>query len=392
MTAGAARRRKPCDTMQAKLVPGVGEIPAQAWNALLADDYPFVRHEFLQLLEETGCVGAEQGWQPAHVVVENERGALVGAAPAYLKYHSFGEFVFDWAWADAYERAGGRYYPKLLNAVPFTPTAGPRLLAHDGAAAAAVAQAMRALTDDLDLSSAHALFLRPEEAPRYAVQGFLERRDCQYQWFNAGYDSFDAFLDALSAAKRKKIRRERRRVREAGIHIEAVPGEEIEDALWNQIYGFYANTYHERGQDPYLTPDFFPRLARAMPGRVVVFLARDDSGPVAAALTLRDSQTLYGRHWGCLADYHSLHFEACYYQGIEYCIRQGLSRFDAGVQGEHKLSRGFLPVATRSAHWIADERFREAVEDFLRRERALVERRIEAQQARTPYKQALEQP
>lgn len=378
--------------MQARLVPSVDEIPAAVWNNLVPDGYPFVRHEFLRLLEETGCVGPEQGWQPAHVALENDDGQTVGIAPAYLKYHSFGEFVFDWSWADAYQRAGGRYYPKLLNAVPFTPSTGPRLLVNNRTAGEALAQAVRAFATDLSLSSAHALFLQSEDTESYEAQGFLERLDCQYQWFNAGYESFDAFLDALNASKRKKIRRERRRVSEAGIHIEAVPGESIDNTLWRQIYSFYANTYHERGQDPYLTETFFPQLAHALPGYVIVFIARESSGrAVAAALTLRDSQTLYGRHWGCQADYHSLHFEACYYQGIEYCIRHGLLRFDAGAQGEHKVSRGFVPITTRSAHWIADSRFRTAVSEFLHRERVLIRQHMEAQRAHSPYKQTVEQ-
>lgn len=378
--------------MQAKLVPSVTDIDAVAWNALAAGAYPFVRHEFLRLLEETGCVGPEQGWQPAHVVVESPAGELLGVAPAYLKYHSFGEFVFDWAWADAYERAGGRYYPKLLSAVPFTPATGPRLLSRDAGVAAGLAQALRRLSDDLELSSAHVLFPAEADAGHYAEQGFLRRIDCQYHWFNDGYASFDDFLGALSAAKRKKIRRERRRVSEAGVSIEALPGEDIPEHLWQRIYGFYANTYHERGQDPYLGADFFPRLARTLPGTVVVFLARDDSGPVAAALTLRDHDTLYGRHWGCLADYHSLHFETCYYQGIEYCISQGLRRFDAGAQGQHKLSRGFMPVETQSLHWIADARFRAAVDDFLKRERPLMREHIDEQREHSPYRRAAEQP
>lgn len=378
--------------MQARLLPSVGEIPAAAWNALVPSDYPFVRHEFLRLLEETHCVGPEQGWQPAHVALEDNEGQTVGVAPAYLKYHSFGEFVFDWSWADAYRRAGGRYYPKLLNAVPFTPSTGPRLLARDGPAAEALAQAVKALAQDLNLSSAHALFLHSEDAESYRAQDFLERHDCQYHWFNAGYRSFDAFLDTLNASKRKKIRRERRRVSEAGIRIEVLPGESIDDTLWQQIYGFYANTYQERGQDPYLTRTFFPLLAHALPGQVIVFIARDGDRAVAAALTLRDGETLYGRHWGCQADYHSLHFEACYYQGIEYCIRHGLRRFDAGAQGEHKLSRGFVPVMTRSFHWIADNGFRTAVSDFLRQERALIRQHMQTQKAHSPYKQAVDRP
>ena len=372
--------------MQAKLIPSVADVSADAWNALTPEGYPFVRHEFLRLLEETGCVGPEQGWQPAHVVIQDDAGTPVGLAPSYLKYHSLGEFVFDWSWADAYERAGGKYYPKLLNAIPFTPSVGPRLLSRDPALTAALAEAVRLLSDDLSLSSAHVLFPNDEHARGLEEQGFLRRIDCQYQWFNRDYTSFDDFLNALSASKRKKIRRERRRVSEAGIVIEAVPGEEIDAALWARIYGFYANTYHERGQDPYLTPDFFPRLSRALPGTVVVFLARDNGGAVAAALTLRDGTTLYGRHWGCLADYHSLHFETCYYQGIDYCIRHGLQRFDAGAQGQHKLSRGFMPVETQSLHWIADERFRAAVADFLERERPLIREHMDEQRGHSPYR------
>lgn len=371
--------------MQTRLISNIRDVEPQAWDALSDPGYPFTRHAFLDALESSGCVSEAEGWQPAHLLLE-EDGKLLGAAPLYLKYHSRGEFVFDWAWADAYQRLGLTYYPKLLNAIPFTPSTGPRLLGGSQDIKSSLAHALREHAGGLGLSSAHALFLPDEDSTLLNSQEFLLRHDCQYHWHNPGYADFDAFLGALSASKRKKIRRERRRVQEAGIHMERYLGPEISGSLWETIYAFYADTYHLRGQLPYLNLDFWLELAQRMGDRIVVFLARHHGRPVAAALTLQGGDTLYGRHWGCAEDYHSLHFEACYYQGIDYCIEQRLARFDAGAQGSHKLTRGFMPVQTRSAHWVADPRLRTAISDFLDQERRLVSEYIEERKSHSPYK------
>ncbi len=370
--------------MQIRLVASLGAVDPQQWNSLNPNANPFLRHEFLHALEDCGCVAPETGWEPCHLLAERD-GHLVGAAPVYLKHHSYGEFVFDWAWADAYERSGRHYYPKLVNAIPFTPSVGPRLM---GAAEARepLARAQRKLAEEHGLSSAHALFATDADAAAFTASGFLTRSDCQYHWFNPGYADFDAFLATLTAAKRKKIRRERRRVAEAGITLEAFTADQLDEATWATVYDFYANTYHIRGQSPYLNLEFFLQLRQTMPEQVVVFLARHDRTPVAAALTLRDETTLYGRHWGARDDYHSLHFEACYYQGIDYCIRHGLRRFDAGAQGAHKLSRGFVPVTTHSFHWLTDRALRAAVRDFLRRETPLVDGYVSLQESHAPYR------
>lgn len=370
--------------MEIRVVDKLKTIDSQQWNALLPDTYPFLRHEFLHALEVCGCLAPATGWTPCHFVAE-EDGRLIGAAPAYLKQHSYGEFVFDWSWADAYRRAGQRYYPKLLNAIPFTPSVGPRLLGSPEVRRC-LAEAQRALTAEHDLSSAHALFVTEADAAAFERAGFLARTDCQYHWSNNDYEDFDDFLARLTAAKRKKIRRERRRVMEAGINIETYNADELDEAAWDTVYRFYASTYHLRGQQPYLNLAFFLRLRETMPDRVVVFLAHHGRHPVAAALTLRDDTTLYGRHWGSHDDYHSLHFEACYYQGIDYCIRHGLRHFDAGAQGEHKLSRGFVPVITHSFHWLAHPRLRAAVADFLSRETPLVTEYAAFQESHKPYR------
>lgn len=371
--------------MQTRLISSIREVAPHLWDGLSDSGYPFMAHDFLHALESNGCVGEARGWQPAHLLLE-EDGETLGAAPLYLKYHSQGEFVFDWAWADAYAQLGLNYYPKLLNAIPFTPATGPRLLARSREVKGRLAEALRLHGEQLGISSAHSLFLDESESALLESSDFMLRHDCQYHWYNDGYRDFDAFLATLSASKRKKIRRERRRVMEAGIRLERVHGHEMSESLWRTVYDFYASTYLMRGQLPYLNLDFWLDLAQRMGERVVVFIARHDDRPVATALTLQGNDTLYGRHWGCAEDYHSLHFEACYYQGIEYCIEQGLSRFDAGAQGPHKLSRGFTPVLTRSAHWIADGRLREAIRDFLGRERRLMAEHVAERRAHSPYK------
>jgi predicted N-acyltransferase len=356
-------------------VARLGEIPEAQWNALFPADYPFTRHAFLKALEDHGCVGAEAGWEPCHLVLEDAAGTLAAAMPLYRKAHSYGEFVFDFGWARAARSLRIPYYPKLLCAVPFTPAAGPRFGARSDAARAALLPAVDAAWRDSGLGSLHALFLDERDAAAADAAGWLARHDVQFHWTRREAGSFEEFLAQLSHDKRKKIRRERRQVAEAGIRFEWRRGDELTEAQWAQVYALYANTYEERGQPPYLTPGFFLDYGRrpGTPLRLVLGHA-GGAAPVAVALTLRGGDTLYGRHWGCAEKHRGLHFETCYYQGMELCFAEGLTRFDAGTQGPHKLARGFEPVLTRSAHRLADPRLAAAVADALAAERAAVAR------------------
>lgn len=347
--------------------------PAQ-WNALLeriAPGYPFLRHEFLSALEASGAASPASGWTPNHVLAERD-GTLVAAAPLYRKHHSFGEFVFDFAWADAYQRIGLDYYPKLVCAVPFNPVLGPRMLAADASAHRALASHMGTLPATDNLSSFHMLFARAEDRDACEQGGALLRRDCQFRWYNRGYTDFEHFLAHLSSRRRKEIRRERRRIHDSGIQVQALAPAEIDATLWERLYAFYARTYLVRGQRPYLTRAFFDQLTAAMPEAVRFFVAFGPEGPVGMAFMLVGHDTLYGRHWGCAVDLDGLHFETCYYAGIEYCIDHGLRCFDAGAQGEHKLRRGFEPITTYSAHHIREPRLRQAIQDFVEREGAVM--------------------
>lgn len=328
-----------------------------------------MRHAFLNALETSGCVGAGTGWLPVHLSLTDAAGKLAGAMPLYLKSHSYGEFVFDWAWADAYRRHGLDYYPKLLTAAPFSPVTGPRLLG----APYALAEAAVGLVESTGLSSLHALFVTEAEAQALTDRGWLARTDCQFQWRNRGYRDFDDFLETFTAAKRKKVLRERRRVREAGVEFRVLDGGTLDAPLLDAVYKFYCMTYLERGRRPYLNREFFTTLAATMGRELIVILACHGGEPVAAAICLSDGHALYGRHWGCDRHFHSLHFETCYYQGIEYCLDHGLGRFEPGTQGEHKLARGFEPVLTRSMHWIPDPDFRTAIAEYLARERSLID-------------------
>lgn len=361
----------------------ISEIDAADWDALVGDT-PFLRHAFLNALETTGCASPETGWQPAHLTMR-DGDRLTGAMPLYLKSHSYGEFVFDWAWADAYRRHGQHYYPKLLCAVPFSPVTGPRLLGEPGALPGLAAAAVD-LAEERGLSSIHCLFPTAAQADELSGQGWLIRTDCQFHWRNRGYRDFDDFLDTFSSAKRKKVRRERRRVAEAGIRFRILHGGELDAALLDTIYRFYCMTYFERGRSPYLTREFFAMIAEQLGRALVIILACQDAEPVGAAICLRSSDTLYGRHWGSDHEFHSLHFETCYYQGIDYCLREGLQYFDPGAQGQHKISRGFEPTTTYSAHWIADPEFRAAIGDYLARERPMMAEYREDASAHLPFK------
>ena len=373
------------DAPQLRLHQGVAKIPAQAWDALFDPNYPFTRHDFLKALEDSGCVGARVGWHPNHVTLETPEG-IVAAAPLYLKDHSYGEFVFDWSWAEASHRAGIDYYPKLLCATPFTPSAGPRLGANSADARQQLVHALTQLPTQLGASSLHLLFTQQHDQVAAEQAGGLARNDIQFHWHNQGYASFEDFCARLRADKRKKIQRERRRISEAGLRFETIKGDDIAESLWADIYALYANTYEERGQAPYLNLRFFHDYGMRAGTPLRMILCRDGERLVACAITIVGGDTLYGRHWGAAEHYNGLHFETCYYQGIDYCIREGLQHYDAGAQGEHKLARGFEPQLTQSMHWLIEPRLSQAVASYLRRERQMVATRLEELRQHSPYR------
>ena len=367
----------------------MAELDATAWNRL-AGDYPFLRYEFLAALEEAGCVGAATGWTPRHLCIGKPADPRV-LAPLYEKAHSWGEFVFDFAWARAWESRGRDYYPKLLLAVPFTPATGPRILcagAGDAGHAARLAAlaAIEANAREHGHSSAHALFIDEPLRAAATEAGWLLRRDCHFQWRNRGYADFEEFLATFSADKRKKARRERRRIAEQGIEFETRSGAALDEATLRRIDELQASTFLRHGHLPYLNFEFFRRVAAGLGEDFVAVLARRAGELLATAVYFRSRDTLYGRYWGSAGDFHSLHFEACYYQGIEYCIRNGLQRFEPGTQGEHKLARGFEPTITWSAHWLADRDLRGAVARYLGHEAQAVNAYADAAARHTPFR------
>jgi predicted N-acyltransferase len=375
--------------MRSGVHKSIDELDPRQWNALGGDRNPFLRHEFLAALEHTGCIGPGTGWEPCYLTLSDDVG-LAAAAPAFTKTHSYGEFVFDFAWAQAYARFGRRYYPKLAMAVPFTPATGPRLLVRPDLDRAAMGARMlsnvEAHAASRGMSSVHALFL--DEPARAACEqgGWLMRRDCQFHWTNRGYASFDAYLETFTAEKRKKARRERRRVAEAGIRFETRMGHELDERQLDQVYAFHRDTFLRHGHEPYLTRAFFSEAARTLGDALMVKLAVHAGTPVAASIFFWCQEALFGRYWGAAADFHSLHFEACYHQGIEFCIERGVARFEPGTQGEHKVSRGFEPALTWSAHYIANRQFRDAIEDYLAREGQAVDAYAEEIQGHVPYR------
>ena len=376
---------------KARFLESIAEIDAAGWNSLAGGGQPFLRHEFLLALEQSGCAVARTGWTPRHLILEDAGGKAVGAMPLYLKAHSRGEFVFDFSWANAYAQLGMSYYPKLLSAVPFTPVRGPRLLcgpddARD--AAALLIKAAIGYARSESLSSWHVLFPNKTAAEELSAAGLILRRDCQFHWFNRGYASFADFLATFTAEKRKKAKRERRRVAEAGITFDTLHGGEIDRALWNTVYGFYADTFHRHGHDPYLNLAFFKLLAASMPERIMLKVARIGREPIAVAIFFVGDDALFGRYWGAGANYHSLHFETCYYQGIEYCIEKKLQRFEPGTQGEHKVPRGFVPTLMNSAHFVLDKRLATAIRDYAAREARGVESYAAAVNEHVPYQRA----
>lgn len=376
--------------MQLEVLKRFDDVEPDEWNAL-AGEFPFLRHEFLSALQRHGCVGRAYGWIPYFLLLRDAAGGtLLAAAPTFLKLNSFGEFVFDFAWAEAYERHGLRYYPKLVAAAPYTPATGPRLLVAPGQdrgrVASALATAVREHAGELGVSSLHWLFPVERDLETLRADDLLIRDDIQYHWTNDGYADFDGFLDAFTSRKRKKARRERRRVHEQGIDIVRRPGSDMDAEEWSLAHHFYASTFEKKWNIPVLTRDFFAELGRTMGDQLVVVFARIAGRTVAAAILFRGGDTLYGRYWGCDADFHSLHFELCYYQGIEYAIEQGLQRFEPGAQGEHKIARGFLPTWTHSAHWIAEPAFRDAIAEYLDRERRLLAGRFRELEADSPFR------
>ncbi len=362
-----------------RVLESIDEVEASAWNKLASGCGPFLQHQFIAALEASGSACADTGWQPFHLVVQRG-GTVCAALPLYLKSHSWGEFVFDHAWAEAFHRAGRSYYPKLVSCIPFTPVTGTRLLVAEnldtGRLQRLLADTAADLCRQLGASSLHVLFPPENQLPALEASGLMIRKDCQYHWHNRGYRDFDHFLAGFRSARRKKLRRERRRVREAGVDFRVVTGKELDDELLDEIFRMHAVTFMRRGQAPYLNLQCFRQLRDNLGDSMLVVMAEKSSEPIACAVSFRDDTALYGRYWGAVDDYHSLHFETCFYQGIEYCIREGLQRFEPGAQGEHKLRRGFDPTVTWSAHWIADRAFAAAIGDYLQREAEWLDRYV----------------
>ncbi len=365
------------------------DIPADHWNALVDADNPFARHEFLIALEHHQAVGEKFGWLPQYITVY-ENDTLLGAVPMYLKNNSYGEFVFDWDWADAWHRSGLEYYPKLVVAIPYTPATGQRLLlrdANDEQTANTLINSATTHARKLNVSSLHWLFTDKQDTPRFQKHAdYMLRLGCQFHWQNQDYKNFDDYLSCLTSKKRKLIKRERRQVRDQNIELKILHGNEISDEQWHIFHAFYCSTFDKKSGYATLSLGFFQEISQTMANNIVLIMAKYQGEYVASAFNIRGKHTLYGRHWGCSEDFHSLHFEACYYQGLEYCIKHGLHSFEPGAQGEHKISRGFLPTPTWSAHWIAHPQFRQAIDQFLARETVGIQDYIENLSLRSPFK------
>ena len=369
-----------------EVAESLARIPVGEWNHLAGGD-PFLSHEFLSALHETGCAAGATGWHPQYLLLKSGT-ALAGAMPLYLKEHSYGEYVFDWAWADAYHRHGIAYYPKLLSAIPFTPVTGARLLAATDTDRDRLIRGALELARKLGVSSLHCLFPTAAEARRLCKQGMMPRTTVQFHWTNHDYANFDAFLASFSHDKRKKVKQERRKTADAGIRFRWLEGDEIREQDWAFFHRCYRQTYREHRSTPYLNLEFFCRIGAALPRHLVLILAERDDAPIAAALNVRSGSRLCGRHWGALQHHPALHFETCYYQGIEYCIARGIATFEGGSRGEHKLARGLLPVETCSAHWLAHPEFAAAVDQFLARETHGMKQYVDEMTDRSPFRQA----
>lgn len=370
--------------LDARITQSISDVEADEWNRLLGSDYPFLQHDFLLALEEHDCLD-RWGWHPV-IFQLRLSDDLVGACACYIKDNSYGEFVFDWAWADAYQRNGLDYYPKLVTSIPYTPAQGPRLLVagDDAAIRQQLIKLIVHFCNEQSLSSAHLLFCEQDDMDAAREVGLLTRFDYQYHWHNRDYQTFDDFLGTLNSKRRKNIRRERRLVTEQGIEVEIIPGTELDELGWKQLYDFYCLTFMRKSGTPTFTLEFFKAVAR----HLLAVFARSGDDVVAGAVLYRSGDTLYGRHWGCYDHHDNLHFEVCYYAGIDYCIEHGIRCFEPGAQGEHKIWRGFLPVKTESAHWVADERFRAAISEFLQREAEAMTQYGEQLEEATPYRQS----
>ena len=371
--------------LTARIHGGVAGIDAGDWDRLAGNDNPFVSHAFLSAMEDSGSVGPGTGWQAAPITIADEAGEIHAAMPAYLKSHSRGEFVFDQGWADAYEHAGGRYYPKLQIAAPFTPATGPRLLFEDEAFAAPLLRAAEQVCHEHGLSGAHATFIAPEQLALFEQAGWLIRSDLQFHWENDGYADFEGFLDSLASRKRKNLRKERAKAQES-VEIRHLTGEDLTEEVWDAFWEFYQDTCARKWGTPYLTREAFTLLGERMGEHILLIFAYLDGQPVAGAMNVIGGSTLFGRYWGCLVDIPFLHFELCYYQAIDAAIARGLARVEAGAQGGHKLARGYAPVQTHSAHYIADPGLRAAVAEFLERERQGIAVEQNFLEARTPFR------
>ncbi|MGR9115184.1 MAG: GNAT family N-acetyltransferase [Gammaproteobacteria bacterium] len=361
--------------MEVKQIESLTEIDNAAWNSLSGTDYPFLRHEFLLALEQSGSACEQTGWQPRHMLIYDQE-ELIALIPLYLKFHSQGEYVFDHQWIQAYQQLNLPYYPKWLTSIPFTPCQGQRIAIKNAQDVAKIIDSalayLRNATEANGVSSWHCLFPMPQQAQRLSSAGLSLRTGVQFHWHNQNYRDFNDYLDTFTSAKRKQVKRERRRVNEQNIHFELLTGDSITSQHWEVFFKFYQMTYLKRGMHPYLNFGFFQQLAETMPEQLLLVLAIKKNRHVGAALSLVGGETLYGRYWGCFEEYNSLHFEACYYQGLEYCIKHDLKRFDSGAQGEHKIARGFEPVYTYSAHWIKDPLMAQAIDHFLKREQEAV--------------------
>jgi predicted N-acyltransferase len=367
----------------------IAEIPRAQWDACAGDINPSVSHVFLNSLEESGSVSPRTGWTPQHLSLAGPKDLILGVVPLYAKMHSYGEYVFDYGWADAYQRAGGRYYPKLVSAVPFTPVPGPRLMLHPQAPAESrthLVAAMVELATRRRISSLHVNFPEPADAEALTECGFLRRVGQQFHWHNDGYRDFDDYLAALNSRKRKAVKKERREALAPGLEIDVLTGGDLQPRHWDAFYAFYLATSDRKWGSAYLNRRFFKLIGERMPEKIVLVMARRGDKYVAGALNLLGSDTIYGRNWGGYGDYKFLHFECCYYRAIEFAIAHRLKRVEAGAQGPHKLQRGYLPVPTYSTHWIADPGFRHAVAQFLERERLMVERKIDALGEYSPFR------
>ncbi len=377
-------------TFSVSIIGAMAEVTTGEWNALVDDDNPFARYEFLNALEQHDCVGQTYGWLPQHIVVR-ENNTLIGASPMYLKNNSYGEFVFDWAWADAYHRSGIEYYPKLVTSIPYTPATGQRFLIKDKQRHTEISQliiyAGLQHAKAIRVSSVHWLFTNKQDTQELKNQNLILRLGCQFHWQNKDYIDFDHYLSFFNSKNRKKIKRERKQVQQQAISIEIKTGHEMSDKLWQIFHKFYTSTFDKKSGMATLSSNFFKAIGKSMPDNIVVLFARHDARYVASAFCIRGANTLFGRHWGCNTEFSNLHFELCYYQGLEYCINNGLKRFEPGAQGEHKIYRGFLPTATWSAHWLAHPEFNTIIRKHVQHEQQGMQYYIENMQSHSPFKQ-----